>query len=86
MTAGRCGGEIGTGLLASTLERRKVPLMKTREEQIRYRAHLIWLAEGKPDGRDSAHWKQAEEIVDQMPSIVPDPECEIEPADVTATS
>jgi hypothetical protein len=48
--------------------------MKTREEEIRYRAHLIWLAEGQPDGRDKEHWKQAEEIVDQMPSIVPDPE------------
>jgi hypothetical protein len=48
--------------------------MKSREEEIRYRAHLIWLAEGQPDGRDREHWKQAEEIVNQMPSIVPDSE------------
>jgi hypothetical protein len=47
---------------------------KTREEQIRYRAYLIWLAAGKPDGRDEDHWKEAEAIVDQIPGIIPEAE------------
>lgn len=46
----------------------------TREEQIRYRAYLMWLGEGKPEGRDKEHWKEAEAIVDRIPNIVPDQE------------
>jgi DUF2934 family protein len=45
--------------------------VKDRDEQIRYRAYLIWLATGKPEGRDKEHWKEAESIVDQIPGIVP---------------
>jgi hypothetical protein len=30
------------------------------EDRIRARAHEIWLQEGQPDGRDLAHWQQAE--------------------------
>lgn len=30
-----------------------------REEEIRKRAREIWEAEGRPDGRDIAHWEQA---------------------------
>jgi hypothetical protein len=30
------------------------------EEQIRERAHQIWLREGRPEGRDIDHWRQAE--------------------------
>jgi hypothetical protein len=41
--------------------------MSSREEQIAYRAYLLWLADGKPEGRDKEHWKEAESIVDQIP-------------------
>lgn len=30
------------------------------DDQIRARAHEIWLQEGQPHGRDLAHWQQAE--------------------------
>ncbi|HTW51126.1 MAG TPA: DUF2934 domain-containing protein [Stellaceae bacterium] len=30
------------------------------EDEIRARAHEIWLHEGQPHGRDQAHWQQAE--------------------------
>ncbi len=46
--------------------------MKDREEQIRYRAYLIWLAAGKPKGWEKEHWEEAEAIVDQILGIVPD--------------
>lgn len=29
------------------------------EKQVRARAHAIWEAEGRPDGRELAHWEQA---------------------------
>jgi hypothetical protein len=31
-----------------------------REDQVRARAHAIWEAEGRHDGRQDEHWKQAE--------------------------
>ncbi|WP_332715572.1 DUF2934 domain-containing protein [Pelagibacterium mangrovi] len=31
-----------------------------REDTIRKRAHQIWENEGRPDGRDHAHWEEAE--------------------------
>lgn len=34
--------------------------MDDRESAVRQRAHAIWLAEGEPQGRDEAHWQQAE--------------------------
>ena len=48
-------------------ERRKATPLNTREEQIRYRAYLLWLAEGQPEGRDKRHWDEAEAIVNQLP-------------------
>lgn len=33
----------------------------TREEQIRSRAHEIWLERGSPAGSDMEHWLAAEE-------------------------
>lgn len=33
--------------------------MDDREERIRQRAHAIWEAEGRPEGRHEAHWQQA---------------------------
>jgi hypothetical protein len=35
----------------------------SREQIIRDTAYAIWEAEGKPQGRDALHWKQAEERV-----------------------
>ena len=31
-----------------------------RDTRIRERAHALWEAEGRPDGRHDAHWSQAE--------------------------
>ena len=31
----------------------------SREQTVRDVAYAIWEAEGKPEGRDAAHWKQA---------------------------
>jgi hypothetical protein len=30
------------------------------EEKIRARAYQIWMQEGCPEGREAAHWQQAE--------------------------
>ncbi len=39
------------------------------QERIRQRAHEIWESEGRPEGRDSDHWNQAEqELRDQSGS------------------
>jgi Protein of unknown function (DUF2934) len=32
-------------------------------EQIKKQAYLIWLAQGKPEGQEIAHWVQAEEEI-----------------------
>lgn len=37
-----------------------------KEELIRREAHLLWLAEGKPDGRDKEHWAEAERLVQRI--------------------
>lgn len=38
--------------------------MTTQQEQeIRARAYRIWEGEGRPEGRDKIHWRQAEEEV-----------------------
>lgn len=33
------------------------------EDRIRHKAHELWEAEGRPHGRDAAHWEQAREII-----------------------
>lgn len=35
-----------------------------REEKIRFRAHAIWVSEGKPVGRDAEHWERARSEVE----------------------
>jgi hypothetical protein len=35
-----------------------------KERRIRERAYQIWLDEGKPQGRDKEHWRQAEAQID----------------------
>ncbi len=34
-------------------------MTETREEWIRKRAYALWEDEGRPTGRDFAHWEQA---------------------------
>lgn len=46
--------------------------MSSYEEAVRHVAHLIWVEEGEPDGRDKEHWALAEQIfraVDEAPAI-----------------
>ena len=31
-----------------------------QEERIRERAHALWEAEGRPEGREADHWREAE--------------------------
>ncbi|UZF92991.1 DUF2934 domain-containing protein [Bosea sp. NBC_00550] len=35
----------------------------SREQIVRDTAYAIWEAEGKPEGRDTEHWRQAEQRV-----------------------
>ena len=35
-----------------------------KEERIRLIAYAIWEEEGRPEGRDEAHWLQASELVE----------------------
>lgn len=42
-----------------------------RESRIRERAHALWEAEGRPDGRHDAHWSQAEREADADPAPAP---------------
>jgi hypothetical protein len=35
-----------------------------RHDMVRERAHLIWEREGRPHGRESEHWAQAEHEID----------------------
>jgi hypothetical protein len=37
------------------------------EEQIRERAHRIWMEEGCPHGRELEHWEQARQELEQEP-------------------
>ncbi|MET0238879.1 MAG: DUF2934 domain-containing protein [Sphingobium sp.] len=44
------------------------------EQAIRARAHALWEAEGRPEGRDTVHWEQARLELEQADpfAIVPD--------------
>jgi hypothetical protein len=45
---------------------------KVDEDHIRRRAHLIWIEDGKPEGRAMDHWLRARWELEQ----VPDPKAE----------
>lgn len=45
-----------------------------RDETIRRRAHAIWEAEGRPEGRDREHWLQAEAEIAGGPGFAEDQE------------
>lgn len=40
-----------------------------RDARIRQKAHQIWEQEGRPEGRDQAHWDMASELVAQQENI-----------------
>jgi hypothetical protein len=51
--------------LADTIEQLTGEIMDhDREEKIRQRAHQMWEADGKPDGRDGEHWHRAVREID----------------------
>jgi hypothetical protein len=37
--------------------------MHDREDRIRRKAYELWMEEGQPEGRQSAHWEEASELV-----------------------
>jgi hypothetical protein len=37
----------------------ETPLVEPTEAEIRERAYQLWLAEGRPEGRDQEHWQAA---------------------------
>jgi hypothetical protein len=53
------------------------------ETRVKARAHQIWEAEGRPDGRESDHWEQAEREISEEDGAETNPErkAEIEHAD-----
>jgi hypothetical protein len=40
-------------------------MLDAREERIKAKAHALWEADGKPDGRDREHWEQAARLVEE---------------------
>jgi hypothetical protein len=40
-------------------------MLDAHEERIRAKAHELWEADGKPEGRDREHWEQAAKLVDE---------------------
>ncbi len=40
-------------------------MIEDREAWVRRRAYELWQAEGSPDGREHAHWEQAESEADE---------------------
>jgi hypothetical protein len=40
-------------------------MLDAREERIKAKAHELWEADGKPEGRDREHWEQAVKLVDE---------------------
>jgi hypothetical protein len=40
-------------------------MLDSREERIKARAHELWEADGRPEGRDRQHWEQAVKLLDE---------------------
>jgi len=51
--------------------------MAPREDRIRELAHHLWEQEGRPHGRDEAHWEMAKELAaieeNQLTAVKPNP-------------
>ncbi len=45
----------------------------SKDDQIRERAYLIWVDEGRPDGRELDHWLHAKWEVEGEPKLKPKP-------------
>ena len=56
-------------MLLSSYSRTLTLDQNTLADRIRERAFHIWLEEGKPDGRDEAHWLEAEKELQGKPSL-----------------
>jgi hypothetical protein len=46
----------------------------SKEARIRQQAYLVWLEEGRPEGRDKEHWDQAERTVERMDELAKEDE------------
>ena len=46
----------------------------SKEARIRQQAYLVWLEEGRPEGRDKEHWDQAERPVERMDELAKEDE------------
>lgn len=47
--------------------------MHGQDDAVRLRAYQIWESEGRPEGRDGDHWRQAEEQLGVSSSSFPAP-------------
>ena len=52
----------------------------SKDERIREQAYLIWLEEGRPEGRDKEHWERAEQTVNRMDGLANEDERGATPA------
>ena len=39
---------------------------KNRDQRIREEAHLLWNADGRPDGKADEYWLAAEKVIDDQ--------------------
>ncbi len=44
-------------------------MSENREQQIRERAHALWEADGRPEGREMDYWLRAEKEVDGQEGV-----------------
>ena len=52
----------------------------SKEGRIREQAYLIWLEEGRPEGRANEHWEKAEQIVNRTDELSKEDESGQDPA------
>jgi hypothetical protein len=48
---------------AAPMKRKIIPRETPTEAQIQHAAYLLWLEEGRPEGRDLEHWLAAKEML-----------------------
>jgi len=46
----------------------------SKEDRIRHEAYRIWLAEGRPIGRDKEHWEEAERNIGRIERLASEDE------------
>jgi hypothetical protein len=57
-----------------------MPERSSREDRIRQQAYLIWIEEGRPEGRENEHWERAERIIVRTEELAKEDESGSEPA------